>query len=49
MLVGTAGGDTYTESEIREWRAAAGLERIARRTTPMGDQLEGYRSGAARG
>jgi ubiquinone/menaquinone biosynthesis C-methylase UbiE len=49
MLVGTAGGDTYTESEIREWLAAAGLERIARRTTPMGDQLEGYRSGAARG
>ncbi len=28
MLVGTDGGDTYTESEVREWMAAAGLVEV---------------------
>jgi SAM-dependent methyltransferase len=42
MLVGTARGDTYTEAEMRGWLEGAGLERIGRRHTPMGDQMEGF-------
>jgi predicted O-methyltransferase YrrM len=31
MLVGTPGGDTYTEAEIRAWMEAAGLSEIIRK------------------
>jgi len=36
MLVGTDGGDTYTESDVRGWMAEAGLPRVAKRDTPFG-------------
>ena len=36
MLVGTTAGDTYTESEIRDWMKEAGLSDIDRRETPFG-------------
>jgi ubiquinone/menaquinone biosynthesis C-methylase UbiE len=36
MLVGTAAGDTYTESEVREWMEEAGLSHINRVETPFG-------------
>jgi cyclopropane fatty-acyl-phospholipid synthase-like methyltransferase len=36
MLVGTAAGDTYTESEIRDWMKEAGLSDITRAETPFG-------------
>jgi SAM-dependent methyltransferase len=39
MLVGTEGGDTYTESEVREWMEAAGLAKIARKDTAFGTTL----------
>lgn len=39
MLVGTQAGDTYTESEVREWMAAAGFEAIGRQDTPTGTNL----------
>ncbi len=39
MLVATDAGDTYTESEIREWMRAAGLDAIERRDTPYGASL----------
>jgi SAM-dependent methyltransferase len=39
MLVGTDGGDTYTESEVREWMEAAGLAAIARKDTAFGTTL----------
>ena len=42
MLVGTAEGDTYTESEIRGWMKAAGVSDITRVETPFGSaQLKG--------
>jgi SAM-dependent methyltransferase len=53
MLVGTRDGDTYTESEVREWMLEAGLRRVARTDTPFGTGLivgyldEGPRRGAA--
>jgi len=31
MLVNTASGDTYTESEIKEWMAAVGLSFMERK------------------
>jgi SAM-dependent methyltransferase len=36
MLVGTAAGDTYTESEIRDWMKEAGLCDINKVETPFG-------------
>jgi 2-polyprenyl-3-methyl-5-hydroxy-6-metoxy-1,4-benzoquinol methylase len=36
MLVGTEAGDTYTESEIRDWMKEAGLSDINRVETPFG-------------
>jgi len=46
MLVGTEAGDTYTESEVRGWMAAAGLARVARRDTSFGTSvLVGRRAG----
>jgi SAM-dependent methyltransferase len=39
MLVGTKAGDTYTESEIREWMTEAGLKDIRRKSTPFGTDL----------
>lgn len=42
MLVGTQAGDTYPESEIREWMKEAGLSDIRRVETPFGtDQVRG--------
>jgi precorrin-6B methylase 2 len=38
MLVGTRDGSTYTESEYRDWCAAAGLTQVAR-PDPAGDLL----------
>jgi len=39
MLVGTANGDTFTETEIREWYAAAGITNIERKNTSFGSDL----------
>jgi ubiquinone/menaquinone biosynthesis C-methylase UbiE len=36
MLVATAAGDTYRESEIREWMKDAGLSEMQRMETPFG-------------
>jgi predicted O-methyltransferase YrrM len=39
MLVGTAAGDTYTESEAMQWMAEAGLARVVRMDTAFGTSL----------
>lgn len=39
MLVGTGGGDTYTESEVRAWMHEAGLDRVTRTDTPFNNTL----------
>jgi predicted O-methyltransferase YrrM len=39
MLVGTEGGDSYTEGEVREWMKEAGFFRIVRRDTPFSSSL----------
>jgi ubiquinone/menaquinone biosynthesis C-methylase UbiE len=39
MLVGTEAGDTYTESEIRDWMEAAGLRDVRRIDTGAGASL----------
>jgi 2-polyprenyl-3-methyl-5-hydroxy-6-metoxy-1,4-benzoquinol methylase len=39
MLVGTKAGDTYTESEIRQWMTEAGFKYIRRKSTPFGTDL----------
>ncbi len=39
MLVGTKAGDTYTESEIRQWMTEAGFNDIRRKNTPFGTDL----------
>jgi SAM-dependent methyltransferase len=39
MLVGTPEGDTYTESEVREWMAKAGFADIHRTDTSFGTSL----------
>ncbi len=39
MLVSTEAGDTYTESEVRDWMTAAGLTGIKRIDTPFGTSL----------
>jgi len=36
MLVGTEAGDTFTESEVREWMVAAGLGDIRRHDMAFG-------------
>ncbi len=39
MLVGTEAGDTYTESEVRQWMLEAGLGGVTRCDTPFGTSL----------
>jgi hypothetical protein len=39
MLVGTTSGDTYTEGEMREWFAAAGVTKVERKNTAFGSDL----------
>ena len=39
MLVGTEGGDTYTEDEIRGWLKDAGISDIIRKATDFGTSL----------
>jgi len=39
MLVGTQAGDTFTESEIRQWMTEAGFKDIRRKSTPFGTDL----------
>jgi SAM-dependent methyltransferase len=39
MLVGTESGDTYTESEVRQWMTDAGLKEIIRKDTGFGSAL----------
>ncbi len=39
MLVGTPSGDTYTESEVREWMTEAGFGGVRRIDTPFGTGL----------
>jgi len=39
MLVGTESGDTYTESEVREWMREAGLSGVGRKDTEFGTTL----------
>ncbi len=39
MLVGTESGDTYTESEVRDWLEEAGLWQLVRRDTSFGTSL----------
>jgi hypothetical protein len=36
MLVATAAGDTYTESEVRDWMKETGLSEIQVIETPFG-------------
>lgn len=47
MLVGTDGGDTYTESEIRDWMEAAGLTGVTRVDTEFGTGIVTGRSSIA--
>lgn len=45
MLVATAGGDTYTESEVSGWFEAAGITRVVRQETAFGTtQMIGWKS-----
>ena len=39
MLVGTSEGDTFTESEVRDWMEEAGFKKISRKKTPFGTDL----------
>ena len=39
MLVGTREGDTFTESEIRDWMEDAGFNKISRKITRFGTAL----------
>ncbi|MBW1989407.1 MAG: acetylserotonin O-methyltransferase, partial [Deltaproteobacteria bacterium] len=39
MLVATAAGDTYTESEITAWMQKAGLSNVQRQDTPFNTSL----------
>jgi SAM-dependent methyltransferase len=47
MLVGTEAGDTYTESEVRQWMQDAGLRGVAKHDTPFGTSLIVGRSAEA--
>jgi len=45
MLVGTESGDTYTESEMKEWFNAAGINNVERKDTGFGSSfLIGYKN-----
>lgn len=45
MLVGTKGGDTYTESEMKDWLNNAGITKIERKDTSFGfSLLIGYKN-----
>ena len=39
MLVGTEDGDTFTESEVRDWLISAGIKKIERKNTSYGSSL----------
>ncbi|MCL4549332.1 MAG: methyltransferase [Bacteroidetes bacterium] len=39
MLVGTRSGDTYTESEMKEWMEKTGIKKIERKNTSYGFSL----------
>ncbi|OGV18598.1 MAG: hypothetical protein A3J84_06215 [Ignavibacteria bacterium RIFOXYA2_FULL_37_17] len=39
MLVGTENGDTYTESEMKDWLISAGIKKIERKDTSFGSSL----------
>ena len=39
MLVGTEGGDTYTETEVRGWLTEAGCRAVQRKDTSFGTSL----------
>ncbi len=39
MLVGTGGGDTYTESEVRGWMEEVGLSNVTRKDTAFNNAL----------
>ncbi|MFA7228766.1 MAG: methyltransferase, partial [Melioribacteraceae bacterium] len=39
MLVGTERGDTYTETEIRNWFGESGIKKIVRKDTSFGSSL----------
>ena len=39
MLVGTEKGDTYTESEMKDWLINAGIKKIERKDTSFGSSL----------
>ncbi|MEW6702433.1 MAG: methyltransferase [Bacteroidota bacterium] len=39
MLVGTECGDTYTESEVKDWLTRAGIKKIERKDTSFGFSL----------
>jgi SAM-dependent methyltransferase len=39
MLVGTDSGDTYTESEMKEWFNSAGISKIEKKATGFGSAL----------
>jgi SAM-dependent methyltransferase len=39
MLVGTESGDTYTESEMKDWLTSAGISKIERKNTSFGSSL----------
>lgn len=39
MLVGTEKGDTYTESEMKNWLLGAGIKKIERKDTSFGSSL----------
>jgi len=39
MLVGTERGDTYTESEMKDWLTSSGIKKIERKDTSFGSSL----------
>jgi len=49
MLVGTEAGDTYTESEIRQWMEQEGLRHVVRKDTPFGTTLIIGKNGGGEG
>lgn len=44
MLVNTAGGDTYTEAEMRDWLSAAGCTRVAFDDDPRTPLVIGFKA-----
>lgn len=49
MLVGTEAGDTYTESEVRQWMEQEGLRHVVRKDTPFGTTLIIGKNGGGEG